>query len=548
MTTYIYKSLLAIQLIFALLVLSNCAKDEVDTMGDIHGTVSDESGTPIQTASVTLTPTGKTTTTGSDGRYEFNDLDPQQYTVSVTKSDYSSDFKSVIVRAGETSKGDLVLKRGQAQLKVNVTELIFGDTDNLLSFEITNTGSGILEWQIKEEAEWISVEPSHGKTAKEISSVSVRINRAGLSPNVEHTYTLNVTSTNGGTKEVKVRVRAQTALVVHPTQLDFGGSLSEMVFTLNNGAGTAMIAFTLLPSEPWIKVSPATGEITNKGTSIKVTIDRTALPVGKKSGQIEIKSEQTADLMIPVSMEVNGGRLSVTPEALDFSTNKTEEYLTIKKESGASAISYTLSANQTWISFEKTAGTVDAEEENVKVSVSRIGLEPGEHTANITVKGSGANNVVIPVKISVSSSGGGNQNVTSCDSRIPIEVLSCKRNGTTLVLTYKLTNTGMGKDLTAFYIHPNNPSNLNSFSDNLGNAYIATGNSSSPVTLVAGGKSSYNTAISIALPLNAPVQGSITIKDFNTEATGFNAKIYCSSPSEYTLANNWITFKDINIQ
>lgn len=61
------SSLPVVSLLFCLFLLSACAKDEVDTMGDIHGIVSDESGTPLQAASVTLTPTGKTTTTGDDG-------------------------------------------------------------------------------------------------------------------------------------------------------------------------------------------------------------------------------------------------------------------------------------------------------------------------------------------------------------------------------------------------------------------------------------------------------------------------------------------------
>lgn len=387
--------------LFCLLLLSNCTKDEVDTMGDIHGIVSDDTGTPIQAASVTLTPTGKTTTTGSDGRYEFNDLDPQQYTVSVTKSNYSSNSKSVTVRAGETSKGDLILIQGQAQLNVSPTELIFGDADNLLSFEITNTGSGTLDWQVKEEADWISVEPANGKTTKEISTVSVKINRSNLSPNVEHAYTLNITSSNGGTKTVKVRVMARTALVVNPTQLNFSAAQSELVFTLNNGAGTEAIGYTITSAQSWIRVSPTTGEVTNKGTSIKVTVDRSGLSSGKKTGTIEVKSPQTGDLILPVSMEVIEGRLSVNPQELNFSTSKTEEYLSIRKEVGEGAIAYTLSADQSWVTFDKTSGVVGSDAEQVRVSISRNGLSSGRHTANVTVRGSGVNNVVVPVTVDV---------------------------------------------------------------------------------------------------------------------------------------------------
>ena len=57
----------------ALLCLSNCAKDEEVMTGTIAGLVSDmtNANTAIAGATVTLSPTGLSKTTGSDGRYEF---------------------------------------------------------------------------------------------------------------------------------------------------------------------------------------------------------------------------------------------------------------------------------------------------------------------------------------------------------------------------------------------------------------------------------------------------------------------------------------------
>lgn len=86
-----------------ILLISACQPVTYDTYGTINGTVLDfETGTPIQNAAITLSPTGKSAFTGSNGYFQFDDLDPQQYTIRVQKEGYSTDSKSVNLHAGET--------------------------------------------------------------------------------------------------------------------------------------------------------------------------------------------------------------------------------------------------------------------------------------------------------------------------------------------------------------------------------------------------------------------------------------------------------------
>lgn len=94
---------------FSLLFVS-CAKDEVETTGSIYGIVNDSvTGEPIKAGIVTLNPGGKSTTTGSDGRYEFNEMTPGQYTIQISKTGYVTNTKRVTVVAGEMESGDLLL-------------------------------------------------------------------------------------------------------------------------------------------------------------------------------------------------------------------------------------------------------------------------------------------------------------------------------------------------------------------------------------------------------------------------------------------------------
>ncbi len=78
----------------------------------IYGVVIDHStGDPISNASVVLSPSGKTKTTGTDGHYEFNDLDPQQYTVTVQKTGYQTNRKTVTAVIGEDAEANIPLTK-----------------------------------------------------------------------------------------------------------------------------------------------------------------------------------------------------------------------------------------------------------------------------------------------------------------------------------------------------------------------------------------------------------------------------------------------------
>jgi hypothetical protein len=89
---------------------SGCSKKERNLYATLYGLVTDYAdNTPISGASVVLSPGSKTQTTGSDGRYEFADLDPQQYTVTVQKSGYATNRKTITAVVGEDAEANIPL-------------------------------------------------------------------------------------------------------------------------------------------------------------------------------------------------------------------------------------------------------------------------------------------------------------------------------------------------------------------------------------------------------------------------------------------------------
>ena len=67
----------------------------------IAGHIMDVDGEPINVANVNLSPSGKHFVTGSDGYFEFLDLEPGQYTITAQKDGYTSDRQTMNVGAGE---------------------------------------------------------------------------------------------------------------------------------------------------------------------------------------------------------------------------------------------------------------------------------------------------------------------------------------------------------------------------------------------------------------------------------------------------------------
>ena len=91
-----------------------CEKRIVDITGTLSGTVVEmTTGDVIAGALITLSPSGKNTYTGADGFFEFQDLDAQQYTVTVQAEGYSTNRKTETIVAGATERINVTLQKAE---------------------------------------------------------------------------------------------------------------------------------------------------------------------------------------------------------------------------------------------------------------------------------------------------------------------------------------------------------------------------------------------------------------------------------------------------
>lgn len=176
--------------------------------GSIYGVVADKAtGEPIKSAGVELSPNGLKTITGSEGQFEFVELDPGKYTLLVTKTGYLEGVSSTIeVKSGQQAKGDVQIEKLPPALKVvndnreEISTLDFGGSvdDVARSFSLFNDGVESLEWQITTTAEWIkAVSKTEGVlSAGATQSLIVIIDRTKLGSG-ENKTTAHITSNNG---------------------------------------------------------------------------------------------------------------------------------------------------------------------------------------------------------------------------------------------------------------------------------------------------------------------------------------------------------------
>lgn len=352
---------LNITLLVALLALASCVKDEVEVTGTIYGKVTDSvTGDVLSGVTMTLTPGGKSVTTGSNGIYEFVDMQQGQYQLQGQKDGYKSNTKSISVVAGEAANGDLLLEQ-DSKFSLSTASLNFGTANTSLSFDVQNIGSVKLNWNVAApNADWLSVTPTSGTLeAGKNNVVVVTVDRSKIVSKVEATL---VVSSDKESKSVKVSVDPITlsAKIQLSTQLlDFGVKYSSLTFDISNVGNAGVVTWTITGADAdWIKsVTPMTGNV-NMGnkTSVKVEIDRSKI-TETVSTNILVNSEGASTAVTIMADKASGGpdvsedmkiiscdeNLIFTLESCVYSSNTGLAKMTYKvKNVGSSTVKFTM--------------------------------------------------------------------------------------------------------------------------------------------------------------------------------------------------------------
>ena len=188
----------------------SCKPDPEEELGSIYGIVTDKAtGEPVKNANVQLRPSGETSLTGNDGRYEFLDLKNGNYSITVSKTGYTDlvDDYVITIEGSKVMRRDVQIEKLPAELRImdgegnDITELNFGSMhdDNTRMFNIFNNGTTALEYEIIKTASWItSINPIQGNLSPGTTKpVVIIIDRDKMAMGNNTTY-ISIATNNGG--------------------------------------------------------------------------------------------------------------------------------------------------------------------------------------------------------------------------------------------------------------------------------------------------------------------------------------------------------------
>jgi len=236
-----------------------------------------------------ISPANWITVNPTSGSTE-NESDVVTVTVNRTGMDYGNHYETITIASNTNSKTiDIIMtvpNPNSPQLSAYPVSLDFKSSTVEMTFYISNSGTGMLTWNITDDKSWISYSPNSGTTETEIDEIKVNVDRLGLSPGV-HTGNISISS-DGGNQNIVISLTVpdEPSLSVSPQTLNFGEAKNAMTFDVAN-AGTGDLIWSLSDNQEWITANPTSG--TNFGT-VNVSVNRNSLSPGDYSGTLTVSS------------------------------------------------------------------------------------------------------------------------------------------------------------------------------------------------------------------------------------------------------------------
>lgn len=532
-------------LLLCMLLIQAC-QPEVVLPGGIYGTVLDKiTGEPIRNAKVRLSPGSKTTIVGSNGTFEFINLDAGQYTVGIEAAGYEYNSKTVTVVSGENTTCDFHLEKVIIDQVVDITpsSLNFGTTQDQLSVTITNKGTEETSWSLNLGSNaWLSASPTSGNIAAgKTQTIVFSVNRTSMTKDESAVVGL---SAFGNSYPLTISCEINKGkLNVTPTVLDFGEDQSELSFTIKNIGNAAMPWSVTGLSASCLSLSELSGSIAMGASKVvKLTLDRSLLDSDLSTSFIVSDGSTEQEIQVSATKKVLRPIMNVSPTVLDFGDSSTSKTVTISNSGTANLDWSLMDATNPCLTFSDYSGSVaPGGKQTVTITLDRAAMAAN---LNVVVKVSdGTNTQSITIKATyVYVEDYSSAVIQSFDNRLKCDIISCRRNGSKVEFKFKLTSVGFG-DISQFTLIANSGSYTIIY-DNLGNQYekqaMSLGNQSD---------SGYG---NVRVPLIEYVgcNGSISIENVPTDAETLQIKLCVSGydPAKGNLfTNEHISIKNLPI-
>lgn len=216
-------------------VSTSCERKDERKACSLYGSVKDKAtGEPLRSAVVELLPVGFKLNTGSDGYYEFSDIEKGGYQLHVTKMGYK-DYTSTTIEVNYNDvQHNIQLELLPPALTITddngneIDSINFGSDDGVVmrSFNIFNKSEDSLKWSISYQCGWLKFSQEKGDIgANRTQSLIAILDRSKLNVG-ENSTVVHITS-NNGSKQLNVTATSQN-VVETKEATEIGGQAAEL--------------------------------------------------------------------------------------------------------------------------------------------------------------------------------------------------------------------------------------------------------------------------------------------------------------------------------
>ncbi len=262
------------------------------------------------------------------------------------------------------------------------------------TINISNVGTGTLDWTASENTPWLTVSPASGSAP---GTLTVAVDVSGLSIGA-YTGTITISSAQAANSPVTASV-ALTVLpvfAVNPSSLNFTaivGAANPQSQPINiSNQDSVPRDWTATADASWLRITPAGG---TAPSPLTVGVDTRGLSAGTYSGSIKIipTNVPNSPITVPVALTVLPS-FGVNPSSLTFSAvvggeDPPSETIDISS-SDQGPRNWVARDNARWLTLSPANGSTPS---RLKVSVDTRGLPIGTYQAAI---------ILTPVDVSAS--------------------------------------------------------------------------------------------------------------------------------------------------
>jgi hypothetical protein len=297
----------------------------------------------------------------------------------------------------------------------------FGPSPSSLVLSIKNSGIEVLDYNITDDANWLTVTPGSGSSSGQVQAHTVAIDKSGLVGRDEaYTAKIKITSQNACNSPQEVAVTLKLTkepppeISVSPKELSFAASTNgpnpstQDITVKNSSKGT--LNYTISDDADWLTVNPGSGSSTGEENTHTVAANVAGLAKGTYTGKITISDTNATNnpQVVTVTLMISDEpppQIAFSPSEFSFSgqlggADPGPKALRIRN-SGKRTLNYSITTDAAWLTVSPRSGSSTGQENTHTVAASIAGLAKGTYQASITISDPNAVNSPQTVRVSL---------------------------------------------------------------------------------------------------------------------------------------------------